>query len=248
MSPADTQRKLIEAAAAAKVPWVLPNEWGGDSSDAALVSDMPVGLKRQAERALIEELGASAWLGIACGFWYEFSLAGGPSRYGFDIAKREVAFYNDGLHVLDTSTWDIVGRATAKVLSLPIDKEEGYEGPVIADWRNKYVCVSSFTINQRDMLDSLNRVLGTTDNDWKITHVDPQKIFKDAKEALSKGDWRAGVKVVYCRLFFPGTKTFADGSLANETLGLPKEDLDASTRVAVQMSENEYFSPRTGRF
>jgi len=247
-APRDTQRALIEAAAAAGVPWVLPNEWGGDDGDDDRVADMPVGLMRRAERALLQERGLN-WLGVACGFWYEFSLAGGPARYGFDIPAREVALYGDGRHVLETSTWDLVGRATARVLALPVEREEGYEGPVIADWKNRFVCVRSFTLSQRDMLDSLHRVLGTTDEDWKITHVDPEQIFKESNEALKKGDWTAGVKVIYSRLFFPGTKTFADeNSIANETLGLQKEDLDSSTRVAVDMAQNGYFSPRTGRF
>jgi len=247
-APPGTQRALIEAAAAARVPWVVPNEWGGDDGDAARAADLPMGLARRAERALAEERGL-AWVGVACGFWYEFSLAGGRARYGFDVPRREVAFYGDGRQVLETSTWELVGRATARLLALPVEREEGYEGPVLADWRNRFVCVRSFTLSQRDMLDSLHRVLGTTDEDWKITHVDPERIFKESNEALKKGDWKAGVKVIYSRLFFPGTKTFADeNSIANETLGLQKEDLDSSTRVAVDMAENEYFSPRTGRF
>jgi hypothetical protein len=76
----DSSRKLIQAAAEAGVKWVLPNEWGGDDSNPAAAADVMIYAAKKADRALIEELGVSSWIGIACGFWYEFSLGGGAIR------------------------------------------------------------------------------------------------------------------------------------------------------------------------
>lgn len=36
----DAQEKLIRAAAAAQVPWILPNEWSPDSANEELVKDV----------------------------------------------------------------------------------------------------------------------------------------------------------------------------------------------------------------
>lgn len=38
-APLDQENKLIEAAAEANVPWVLPNEWGTDTTDESLSNE-----------------------------------------------------------------------------------------------------------------------------------------------------------------------------------------------------------------
>ena len=57
------------------------------------------------------------FVSLACSFWYEFSLAGSQARYGFDFAKREVTFYDEGETKITTSTWPQCGRAVAALLS-----------------------------------------------------------------------------------------------------------------------------------
>lgn len=248
-APPDSQRQIIETAAAAGVPWILPNEWGGDDSSEALNRDTMIGIAKKKDRDYIEELGVSSWIGIACSFWYEFSIAGGEPRYGFDLKKKEVTLFDDGTTPLNTTTWDQVARAVSALLSFPVEKEAGYDGPVVSDWRKRFVCISSFTISQRDMLDSLNRVMGMTDAEWKIRHEPAQERFQRAAEALKKGDMTAFPTMLYSRLFFPGEslKFEERQGLANGILGLPKEDLDDRTRFAVQMDKDGYFSGATGR-
>lgn len=81
MAAPDSSKKLIEAAAEAGVKWVLPNEWGFDASNEEAGKDSMIYEAKKADRELIESLGVSSWIGIACGFWYEFSLGGGDIRY-----------------------------------------------------------------------------------------------------------------------------------------------------------------------
>ena len=69
MAPPDQQSKLIEAAATAGVPWVLPNEFGGTGEDPAVNDDIPMNKAKAGYRAQIESLGKSSWIGVACGFW-----------------------------------------------------------------------------------------------------------------------------------------------------------------------------------
>jgi hypothetical protein len=96
VAPPGTQAKLVEAAAAANVPYVLPNYWGPDLGDEQYADDILAGENERAIRALIEKLGKSAWIGTITGHWYEYSLGLGPTTYGMDWKQRKFTFYDDG--------------------------------------------------------------------------------------------------------------------------------------------------------
>ena len=73
----------------------MPNEWGTDHSNESLGKDTLIGPRLLAARQYAEKLGL-IWIGFSCGFWYEFSLAGSESRYGFDFDKKELTLFDDG--------------------------------------------------------------------------------------------------------------------------------------------------------
>ncbi len=234
-APPDTQSKLIHAAADAKVPWVFPNEWGLDHTDESLAKETLIGEGIIKARQLIESLGVSSWVAIVCGFWYEYSLSFSPASYGFDLKNKKVTFYNEGKERLNTSTWDQCGRAVAKVLQLPI---KGGSGPSLSDYKNGMVYISSFAISQRDMLDSIHRVSGTTDKDWTIETEDAKKRWGDGMQELrqpEKNGRLAFAKLLYARVFYPGEPGLFQkrAKLANEVLGLPVEDLDECSKKAI---------------
>lgn len=238
-APPEQQAKLIEAASAANVPWVLPNEWGYDISDPGLYKDIPIGEKHAQYREHIEKLGKSSWVGVTCGFWYEFSLARGPETYGFNFKNRTVTFFDDGSTHINTSTWIQCGRAVAKLLALKVLPDDANDkSPCLAHYRNKFIYVSSFNVSQRDMLDSVMRVTGTTPNDWKIEYEPSTSRYQAGVEAVQKGDFSGFVKLMYTRVFFQdGSGNFeASKGLQNDVLGLPKEDLDDHTKIAIQMA------------
>lgn len=89
--PQAPKKKLIHAAAAAGVQWVLPNEFGMYNTENA--QNDTIGPDKTKSRQFIESLGLS-WVGVTCGFWYEHSLSG-LGLYSFDIAKREVIFFDE---------------------------------------------------------------------------------------------------------------------------------------------------------
>lgn len=200
--PRDTQSKLIKAAAAAKVPWVFPNEWGLDQRDSPFTKETIIGTGIVAVRDEITSLGVSAWIAVVCGFWYEYSLSFSPVSYGFDFANKKVTFYDDGNTRHNTSTWDICGKAVAKVLQLPISSDKG---PSLNDYKNDFLYISSFALSQRDMLDSIHRVQGTTDKDWMIEKEDIKKRWQDGMDEMK--DPKTGrlgfAKTLYARNFFP---------------------------------------------
>ena len=243
-APPDQQAKLVEAAAEAKVPWVLPNEFGGDGLNKELGRDIILGPMKEKVRDQIESLGVSSWIGVACGFWYEYSLGGGPYRYGFDFKKREVTFFDDGTTRLNTSTWPQTGRSVANLLALKVlPEDENDKSPCLAQFKNKFVYVSSFTISQKEMFESVLRVTGEKASDWKVTHVSVKDRYAEGVKEFQSGNLAGFAQALYSRNFFPdGAGDFgALRGLDNEKLGLPKEELDEYTKIGVGLAESGYF-------
>ncbi|EON69011.1 hypothetical protein W97_08269 [Coniosporium apollinis CBS 100218] len=243
-APPDQQTKLIEAAAAANVPWIIPDEFGADGSNEETSKDILIGPPKKKDRDHIEKLGKSSWIGIACGVWYEFSLGGGPYRYGFDFKNRTVTFFDDGTTRINTSTWPQTGRSVANLLALKVlPDDESDRSPCLAGLRNKFVYVSSFTINQKEMFDSVLRVTGTGPDDWQVAHVPVKEYYREGVEQLQRGNRVGFAKLLYSRMFFPDLagNFEATKGLDNDKLGLPKEDLDEFTKIGVRLAESGYF-------
>jgi hypothetical protein len=239
-APPDSQAKLIEAAAAADVPWVLPNEWGVDTAaNEQLGKDTMLGERLSRARELITKLGKSSYISVACGFWYEYSLSSGSNNYGFDIENRSVVLYDDGNTRINTSTWPQCGRAVANLLALKVlPDDEGDKSPSISQFRNRYLYISSFRINQREILDSVLRVTNTSREDWKVSHEPTSERYEAGKKELQSGNMLGFAKLLYARGFYPdGSGDFETRvGLDNDVLALPTEDLDEYTKVAVKLA------------
>ena len=238
-APRDTQSKLVRAAAKAGVPYVMPNWYGSDFTNEELGNDIRLGVTAKAAVEEIESLGVSKWVMLACSFWYEFSLAGGAIRFGFDFHDRSVTFFDDGNTKIITSTWEQCGRAVAALLSLPeLPVDENDKSLTVSQFGNGIVYISSFLISQKDMFESVKRVTGTTDADWKISYEPSAQRYHDGVEALKKGDMSGFGKLLYARVMFPNGDGNFSTKLHNKLLDLPQEDLDERTKVAVTMAES----------
>lgn len=232
-APDELHARITAAAGKAGVPYIMPNAYGYPISSEG-VKDGDLYGKRVLARIDDAQNGVSSSVTLPCGFWYEWSLAIGEQWFGFTIKDRKVTFFDDGSRIISVSTWDQCGRALAALLSLP----ESGATPALVDFKNKEVRINSFRVSQRDMLDSLHRVLGTTDSDWEITHESVAKRLADGAEEMAKGVFTGFPKMLYGGVFSPSNKEadFAGTmELANDTLGLPKEDLDEATKRVVDM-------------
>lgn len=233
--------KLSRAAAEAGVKWILPNEFGNSKNNEQIEREIIIGVKKRQDRKLIEGLGVSSWIGVGTGFWYEYSLSAGAWSYGFDIKNRAVTFYDDGTKQIDTSTWPQVGRGVANLLALKVlPEDENDKSPTLSQFRNDFVCISSFKLSQQQMLESLLRVTGTNREDWKITSESVKERYARGQEMLKAGNNMGFGLMLYARSFYPddaGQHPRVD----NGVLGLPEEDLDESTAIAVKMAEEDYF-------
>ena len=234
-APPDTHSKLVNAAVKAGVPYIMPNIYGLDKDNKSLAEESLIGATYAKQIAELESLDAS-YIAMSCGFWYEWSLALGEPWFGFDIKERKVTFFDDGNTRINVSTWQQCGRALAALLSLP----ESGASPAISQWKNKTLYIASFKVSQRDMLDSLHRIIGTTDKDWKITYEPTAQRYKNGIDEMQKGAMTGFAKAMYSRVFFPNGDGDYESSrgLANDLIGLPKEDLDEATKRALEMVES----------
>lgn len=227
------QTQLINAAKDAGVEWIMPNEYGIDPAhNKQLSEDTKLGPGLLAIRELIESAGLS-WVGLSCGFWYEFSLAGTEARYGFDFNKKALTLFDDGNTKIPTSTWPKAALAVARILALPIQSDSS--SITLSGFKNRAVFVSSFVVSQRDMLCSILRVTGDKESEWAITSEPTKQRYERGVKMMSEGDFEGFVILLYTRVFFQDGASDFTSRLDNKDLGLPEERLDDATKTALEM-------------
>jgi hypothetical protein len=240
-APPDLHGRICKAAGEAGVPYIMPNVFGFDHDSPAMKGEDAGPYSMQSLKNIedVKNSGAT-YVAMACGFWYEWSLSLGEFWFGIDIKEKKVVFCDDGNTKINVSTWDQCGRAIAAFLALPVNSEGS--GAAISNWNNKLLAFDSFRISQRDMLDSLNRVLKTTDADWEIRAEPAAQRVKDGQEEMSKGIITGFAKMLYARFLSPdGAGDYSSRhKLVNDVLGLPKEDLDEATKATVKMVEDGF--------
>lgn len=231
----DTHSKLVQAAAKAGVPYVMPNGYAGDIENIKLGEDTLLGPVAKANRDEIEKLGMQ-WITVCCGFWYDYSLAGGEARFGFDFDKRSLTIYDDGNTKNSTSTLSQVGRAVAKVLSLKeLPDDENDKSLTLSGFFNKGVYLKSFVVSQNAMFESVKRVTGMSDADWTITHESTKKRYEDGVAQVKQGNMAGFSKLLYARAFYPEEPNDLSAKAQNELLGLPDENLDEATKAGIDL-------------
>lgn len=234
-APPEQQLKLIDAAADAGVPFVLPNEWSADTGNTALMADLPAFASKQKALDRVTQRGRSAYIAVVTGFWYEWMLAM-PEAFGFDFTARSLMLFDDGRTRTCVSTWPQIGRAVAALLSLPVapDGEDASNGTCLNDFCNRRVYIRSFTISQSEMFDSVLRVTGTPRTDWKISMEGCRERFAEGMEEAKGGNFMGLARAAGARVFYTddaGNFEKTKGT-ANELLNLPEEDLDEATKRA----------------
>ena len=246
-APPDVHSKIVQAAAKAGVPHIMPNIFSLDDSDEALMKENLLRADIKSMLAEIEAAGCS-WTSMICNLWYEYSLTMGPIWFGFDFANKKLTLYDDGTTKINVTTWEQCARAVAALLSLkelPEDKND--ESLTVNTWRNKQLVISSFLISQKDMFESWKRVSGDKDSDWTIEKEPSKERYQKGMEAMKSAQdpmsARMGTAMAsFVRAFYPngGGDYESTRGLDNETLGLPEEDLDERTAVAKGMVEQGY--------
>ena len=218
---------------------MMPNAWGSDTKNEKLAADQLVGANYLNAVKFVEAQGLF-WTNLCSSFWYEYSLAL-PFAYGIDAPNKRATLYDSGSARINTSTWQQCGRAVAAWLSLKaLPDSENDNSPTVASWRNKPLYISSFLLSQREMLDSVQRVQGTSDADWDIASEPAEARYKRGMEMLQAGDRSGFGTALYARQFTSNSTANYESSrgLDNSKLDLPEEDLDKATARSLAMSNS----------
>ncbi|KAI1504539.1 NAD(P)-binding protein [Biscogniauxia marginata] len=222
------QAPLIRAAARAGVAYVVPCEFGSDVAHARMRAELElvgealrgeVDLVRAKEpyRALVEELGVGAWIGVTTGPWVEFSMRLGG--LGIDLREKTARILDAGDVRANFTTLKRVGESLAAMLALPEEELRG--------WRNGWVYFSSFLASQRDLLASAVRATGTREEDWTVIREDSDEVMKACKEGLAKGDIMSGLRLLTSLAFKEGYGgDYSAKVIDYRRLGLKPENLD----------------------
>ena len=211
------QVPLIQAAAKAGVPYVVPCEFGSDATHEKLNARIALMNAKRPFRQLVEDLGVSAWIGVVCNPWFDFSMRLGV--FGLDAQTRSARVFGDGRVRANFTTLRRVGESLAALLALPGDE--------LARYKNDWVYFSSICVSQRDLLASAQRVTGTKEEDWTVIGEDPEEVIKTAEEEVAKGNMLAGVRILFALLFSEGYGGDYSARVVDyKRLGLEPEDLD----------------------
>ena len=255
MAPPDTHSKIVQAAAKAGVPHIMPNIFAMDHSNEALNAEMQLGNDVKSMLAEIEAAGCF-WTFMICSMWYEYSLAMGPIWFGFDFTNKKLTLYDDGTTKVNLTTWEQCARAISALLSLKELPEDANDKSVtLSAWRNKPLVISSFLVSQKDMFESWKRVSGDKDSDWTIEKEPSKERYQRGIEAMKSAQdplsARMGAATAsFARVFYPngGGDYESTRGLDNAKLGLPQEDLDERTAVAKGMVERGYGAKVYARY
>ena len=89
------------------------------------------------------------------------------------------------------------------------------------------------------MFASVLRVTGTKEEDWEVKTEGSRDRWLSGQEEMKKGNQMGFARQLYSRVFYPtGEANYeADGLLDNEALGLPRDDMDEFTRIAMEKAK-----------
>ena len=222
----EAQAPLFRAAAAAKVPWIVPCEFGADPK-ASLNDHISIMTAKKPYRDLIEELGVSSWIGVVNGLWFDYVMPMGSFGLGVDAKTKTANFFDDGNTRTNFTTLRRVGESLAAVLGWPEDE--------LAKLKNDWVYFSSFHITQRDIWAATMRATGTEEKDWTVSARPSEQVIKECKEQLANGAGMAAAQQLLMALTLGKGigGDYQEKVVDYKRLGLQPESLDDVVKTVV---------------
>jgi len=154
---------------------------------------------------------------------------------GFDLQNRKALIWDGGNVAFSATNTSTVGLALVKILS----------APNLEATRNQHVFLASHTVTQNEMLAALEKL---TAESWETSNVDSALVIKEKTAEFRGGNSKAAFPLIQSTIFGkPGFCNFADKAW-NETLSLPKEDLEADLKEILQGRKQEAFDQPMGRY
>ena len=218
------KKGIIDAAADSLVKRIIPPHIIKNNENAAVLELQPRLKDKNAEvdHLRAKESMGMTWTSIVTGLFLDVAVANG--FMGFDLRRREATIWDSGDGQFSCSIRPTIGATVVAVLKRP-DLT-----------KNRYIYTSSFETSQNEILHSLERQTGGIP--WKVGHVTSENMIKEGQEASKRGDFMGMGKLALAASFSGkyGGNFAAEGKLANEILGIPREDLDQVLADVLQSS------------
>ncbi|KAF0638648.1 hypothetical protein FPSE5266_04707 [Fusarium pseudograminearum] len=175
------QEPAVRAAAKVGVPYILPAEYGPDPFAHRLVEQNQLLQDKKNVRDLISELGVASWISVTVGPFLDMNLKSG--LWGIDVDNRKATIWDGNVGRVSASGLTHTGQAIAAVLTLP---EES-----LAQYKNKAVYAPAFHFTQQELLEAVQRAMGTMEEGWSVEYQDIHDALKDLEAKNEQHDGNA---------------------------------------------------------
>jgi hypothetical protein len=175
------QESAVRAAAKAGIPYILPAEYGPDPFAHQLVEQNQLLQDKKRIRDLISGLGVASWISVTVGPFLDLNIKSG--LWGIDFENRKATIWDGNVGKVSASDLTHTGQAVAAVLTLP---EEA-----LSQYKNKAVYAPAFHFTQQELLEAVQRALGTMEEGWAIEYQDIHDALKDCEAKIQQQDGNA---------------------------------------------------------
>jgi hypothetical protein len=153
--------------------------------------------------------------------------------FKINVPARTATLLDGGVGKFNTTSKSTVALAVTRLLCLPETCPSG--GASLSDFANGFCYVSSFLTSQKEILEAVQRVTGTSASDWTVEDVDAEVYIQEGKERVAKGDLGGTINILGGMVFKGGMGGDYESvkGVSNVLLGLPKVTLDGAVKEAL---------------
>lgn len=141
--------------------------------------------------------------------------------FGCDIKTHQATLYDHGQTRFDATNIRSVGKAVAKILSMP------------EKFQNERILISGMAVTQCEILEAFKKATAATD--WTVSHRTADSLRQEGYEKVGNNDFSGVLDIIGASLFQDGHGSYysRDGVVMNEILGV-KDDLYESVEKYVK--------------
>ncbi|XEV03235.1 hypothetical protein FSHL1_008522 [Fusarium sambucinum] len=223
------QESAVRAAAKVGIPYILPAEYGPDPFAHRLVEQNQLLQDKKKIRELISELGVANWISITVGPFLDMNIKSG--LWGIDVENRKATIWDGKVGKVSASGLTYTGQVVAAVLTIP---EEA-----LSQYKNKAVYLPAFHFTQQELLESVQRAMGTMEEGWAIEYQDIHDALKDCEVKVQQQDGNAPFVKFFLSHFQEGSGGDLRHKVNNDELrklhefGLVDQALDDAIKASV---------------